>query len=73
MKLQPIKGNRQRVRITPKCQRARNRVREHGHVMFLRRVERMQHNNMKLGVFCDSLDGVWFGWFDEDEADWEML
>lgn len=59
-----------KVRIIPITQRAKNRVAEHGEVF---KLVMDKHFNGKPGVLCSSLSGTWLGWFDEDEATWEIV
>ena len=61
------------VCIVPRCQRARNRVREHGNIMTLRKVRHMPQWGSGLSVFVRSLSGTWFGWFDPNEVTWEFV
>jgi len=58
-----------RVRLTPKSTRARNRVSEHGCVMELKKTKVVPKWHFKPSIFVKSLDGKWFGWFTEDEAE----
>jgi hypothetical protein len=61
-----------KVKILPKSQRAKNRVREHGEVMLLRRL----HPNDRFLV--ESLGNTWngttwAGWFRFEEASYEEV
>jgi hypothetical protein len=68
------------VRILPKSQRAKNRVREHGEVMSLHS-EDLRNGRKHILVesvndtwnLNDKVKTHWMGWFDESEADWEMV
>ena len=63
----------QRVTIEPKCKRARNRVREHGRVMLLRRVGTFRG---EPAVLVESVGPTWrgekwVGWLTAAEVDWK--
>jgi hypothetical protein len=59
------------ILVTPKSQRAKNRVREHGDTFLL-----VQDRTSKICV--ESLKKTWqgqkwLGWFTIDDANWEIL
>ncbi len=61
------------IRIIPKTQRAKNRVREHGEIM-----EAEIANSMFQGKPAHLLKSIkegddWWGWLTEDEADFEIV
>jgi hypothetical protein len=58
-----------KCKIIPKTQRAKNRVREHGKIMFFLKREHAQCLNNQIGTLVESLDKSWKGWFSDDEAD----
>lgn len=64
------------VEITPKSQRARNRVNEHGNIMLV--LQEGQYEGTRA-VLLESLNRTWgkgdfkspwVGWITEKEADW---
>lgn len=60
-----------KVTITPKCQRAKNRVKEHGSVMLLVQVGQFDSKPAALvKSINDTCWGAkWIGWFTADEAE----
>lgn len=52
--------------------RAKNRVREHGSTFNFRQGSNNFQGSGKHAVMVESQDGSWFGWFDENEADWRI-
>lgn len=65
------------VKITPKSNRAKNRVREHGDTFQLKKGGSIEG---KVSICCKSLNKTWnngkefwIGWFDNEEADWKIL
>jgi len=70
-----------KVRLTPKCQRAKNRVKEHGRVMIVKQVGQLHTNKdcilvESIGLSWMLKPGIkqhWVGWFTRDEADWEFI
>jgi len=59
------------VKIIPKCQRAKNRIREHGEIMLLRRNDghRVLFDSLnKTYLFADGVKVQWTGWFTTEEA-----
>jgi len=59
------------IKIKPKTQRAKNRVREHGDIMLATVIEPDKICVTSLG---ETWHGeTWSGWFTKLEADWEEL
>lgn len=65
-----------KVRITPKSQRAKNRVREHGEVMQLIREENgktLFHSLNDTWRLSKDKMMPWGGWFSLEDASWEPI
>jgi hypothetical protein len=69
----------QKIRIIPKTTRAKNRVREHGEIMFLVREDFFRG---EMAILVESLEETWQGttppskwggWFKNSEADFELI
>jgi len=69
-----------KVVLTPKTQRAKNRIKEHGNIMTL---IRLANRDGKNSLLVESLEetwslkpGVrqhWMGWFDFSEVEWREV
>jgi len=65
-----------KFKIIPKCQRAKNRVNEHGEVMKMVREENgkalFESLNETFRLNADHMI-LWGGWFTTEEASWELV
>ena len=64
-----------KIKIIPKCQRARNRIREHGEIMTLLGEGMFRSQS---AILVESLDKTWSGekwggWFTSEEVSFEKI
>ena len=68
-----------KVKIIPKCRRAKNRINEHGDIMHV--VQKGVHEGIPA-ILVESLEKtwggddykqVWIGWITTKEADWKEV
>lgn len=69
-----------KAKITPLSRRAKNRVKEHGEIMT---VKNFDTRGGKQHILVESMEDTWtlkkgvrqhwVGWFDSDEAAWEIF
>lgn len=60
------------IKLIPKTQRAKNRVREHGDTFKVLRRSKAQCFGGRDSIFVEADDG-WSGWFCIEEENWQEL